>query len=449
MVGSRKSRPKNRPRAPRVRPSLGGQTNALFPTMKVDRFSAAALFALFLFQKMATGQSLRGSVRDAATGIGIPLARIVLTEKLDSPLVAETADLTGGFRLKAPRPGVFSLKISQLGFETRILPEVELGFGKELVLEIQLKETPGQLPAVEVRPDRGDGRLPTAGLHLLTRDAVLRQPATFFDPARLAQSLPGVSNDDQNNGLSIRGLSPSLFQYRIEGLEVVNPNHLSNAGTISDLPTAASGGVSMLSAQMLGNSAIYTGATPIDMGNSVGGLMDIRLRPGNADHFEGTAQAGLVGLDASVEGPFFKKTGGSFLTNYRYSTVGLLEKLSIPLGDETVNFQDLSASLKVPVGRDGAISAFAVMGESSNYFDGKTTGQQVDKDFQNIRFDQRMSISGLVFSINWSKTGRLEVGYAISTPKMAESCAAQLTRARRVFEAFFISTARESATRTS
>lgn len=384
--------------------------------MKVDKFSATALFAFFIFLKIASGQSLRGLVREAKTGDGLYSANVFLMEKSDSALVATTTDLSGGFQIKAPKPGIFSLKINQIGFETRIIPEVELNFGKETILEISLNEAPGELKSVEIRPDGSDGRLPMAGLHLLTRDQVLRYPATFFDPARLAQSLPGVSNDDQNNGISVRGLTPALFQYRIEGLEVVNPNHLSNAGTITDLPTANSGGVSMLSAQMLGNSAIYTGTTPVGYGNSVGGLMDIRLRPGNNEHFEGTVQAGLVGLDASVEGPFSKYKKSSYLVNYRYSTIGLLEKLGVQLGDEVVNFQDLSVFLKFPIGQRKTLSFFTVLGKSSNVFTAKDPGERkIEKDFQNIDFSQKSLIVGVNFRKTIGGIRQFNLGYAFSS----------------------------------
>lgn len=383
--------------------------------MKVKFASLAAPFFLFLLVENLAAQSVRGLVQDADRKESLFKASIFLMEKSDSSLLQTTTDGDGIFQLRAPRPGVYSLKISHLGFETRIIPEISLDFGKELVLEIGLKPAANDLPVIEIRPEIGVAQL-APGQHALTREAILHNPATFFDPARLAQSLPGVANDDQNNGLSIRGLSPALFQYRIEGLEVVNPNHLSNAGTLTDLPTANSGGVQMLSAQMLGNSSIYTGPTPTGYANSVAGLMDIRLRPGNADHYEATIQAGLVGLDASIEGPIDRHRRTSFLVNYRYSTISLLEKMGVPLGDESVNFQDLSVHLRSKTKRLGTFSAFGIFGESSNEFEGTSDSTKwlSFKDGQNIYFSQKTHIVGFNHEIRLGKIGIVNLGFANS-----------------------------------
>ncbi|MCB0583823.1 MAG: TonB-dependent receptor, partial [Phaeodactylibacter sp.] len=106
-----------------------------------------------------------------------------------------------------------------------------------------------------------------------------RFPATFYDPARLSTAFAGVVNDnDQANGLVVRGNSPNSLIWRLEGLDIVNPNHTSNAGTFSDRPTRNGGGVNILSAQMLGTSHFYTGAFPASYGNALSGVLDMRLR---------------------------------------------------------------------------------------------------------------------------------------------------------------------------
>src|SRR6185295_8029779 len=74
------------------------------------------------------------------------------------------------------------------------------------------------------------------------------------DPARMATSFAGVVQaGDGNNNISIRGNSPNGLLWRMEGVEIPNPNHFSNVGT-------AGGGISILSAQLLNNSDFSTGA---------------------------------------------------------------------------------------------------------------------------------------------------------------------------------------------
>src|SRR5690606_29232474 len=117
--------------------------------------------------------------------------------------------------------------------------------------------------------------------------------------------------------------------------DIPNPNHFA-------LPGNSGGGISILSAQLLSNSDFVTAAFPAEYGNAVSGVFDLHLRKGNNEKREYSLQAGVLGLNASLEGPFSKKYKGSYLINYRYSTLTLLNKIGV-IGDNGVtNFQDLS-----------------------------------------------------------------------------------------------------------
>jgi hypothetical protein len=216
----------------------------------------------------------------------------------------------------------------------------------------------------------------------MTVEEQFRFPATFFDPARVAMSFPGVAGEnDGTNIISVRGNSPNALKWRLEGVEIVNPNHTANAGTFSDRPTQAAGGVNILSAQLLSTSSFLTGAFPAGYGNSLGGILDMRLRKGNAHDREFTIQAGLIGVEVAVEGPFggglersrspeASSTGekASFLANYRYSFTGLLTALGADFGDEETAFQDVSFHVSLPSKKAGDFSVFGLYGNSSTVF---------------------------------------------------------------------------------
>jgi len=51
------------------------------------------------------------------------------------------------------------------------------------------------------------------------------------DPARMAANYAGVQgNDDSNNDLVIRGNSPLGVLWRLEGVNIPNPNHFAQLG---------------------------------------------------------------------------------------------------------------------------------------------------------------------------------------------------------------------------
>ncbi len=355
------------------------------------------LFALVLPSQLS-GQTLTGVVRDAASGAPLPGVSISLGRTPDADQLALTTGADGSFQTDALKPGVYFCFFQHEGYEPVLLPELRLSSGKETLLNIALQPTNTTLPDVTVKAAASNRRPLQALSEIpLTREQTQRFPATFFDPARLALAYAGVANtDDQANGLSIRGNSPANLLWRLEGLDIVNPNHLPNAGTLADRPALASGGVLLFSAQLLDNSALLTGAFPAGYGNALGGVMDIGLRPGNNHRPEFTAQAGLLGLDLAAEGPLTKNKKASYLANYRYSTVGLLGQMGISFGGETIHFQDLSFKLDFFGKNGGQWSVFGLGGLSENRFmpPADSLDIQVFKDLFRIDFTSKTAILG-------------------------------------------------------
>ncbi|MBL7825804.1 MAG: TonB-dependent receptor, partial [Saprospiraceae bacterium] len=318
--------------------------------------------------------------------------------KTSSSPVSLATNPSGEFLFENLRPGYYHCEVILQGFEPVFYPEILIAAGKEQVLEIALRRATTSLPEVTIaasvpgrRPVQPLGEIP------LTRDQTLRFPAMYFDPGRLAAAYPGVAQiDDGTNHMSIRGNSPAHVRWRLEGLDVVNPNHLPNAGTFNDAPAAAGGGVLMFSAQMLDNSSLLTGAFSAGTGDAIAGVMDMHLRAGNKRTHEFTAQAGLIGLDVAAEGPIGKNQKTSYVANYRYSTVGLLGELGVSFGDEQINFQDLSFHLHSTGKKGGQYAVFALGGLSTNYFTHKSDPAEIKyaKEFYDIDFESKTGIAG-------------------------------------------------------
>ncbi|HMQ01065.1 MAG TPA: TonB-dependent receptor, partial [Cyclobacteriaceae bacterium] len=131
------------------------------------------------------------------------------------------------------------------------------------------------------------------------------------------------------------------------------------------------GGIMILSSQLLANSDFFTGAFPAEYGNALSGVFDLRLRKGNNERKEYTVQAGLLGLDLAAEGPFGNGKRGSYLVNYRYSTLSMLSNLGVNIGDAVTDFQDLSFNVHMPTEKAGNFSVFGFGGLSGQNFEAK------------------------------------------------------------------------------
>ncbi len=306
-------------------------------------------------------QILRGNVVDKISQSPLPGAVIVLVNS--HPVNATSADAQGRFKLSNVPVGKQSIKISFLGYKEAVLQNLSVNAGKELVLTIQLEEDIQNISEVtvdaKIEKNKPLNEFSAVSSRAFSVEETQKFAAAVNDPARMATSFAGVLQaGDGNNNISIRGNSPNGLLWRMEGVEIPNPNHFSAAGT-------SGGGISILSAQVLGNSDFSTGAFAAEYGNALSGVFDLKLRRGNNQKREYTLQAGFLGLDAAAEGPIKKGYDGSYLINYRYSTLSVLSKVGVPLGDAITNFQDVSYNIYLPTQRWGAFTLFGFGGLSS------------------------------------------------------------------------------------
>lgn len=339
---------------------------------------------------------IRGTVKDAYTGKLLSGAKVTITNT--TPLFEVACDDEGSFLIENVPTGRVSMQIAHQGYDMLAMVDVVLNEGKELVLDLELNPLTFRAAKVTISVP---ALSPMSG-RSISAEETKRFAAVYFDPARVATAMPGVvQSDDQANHLVVRGNSPNGVLWRLEGLDILNPNHLTNAGTLGDRATAAGGGTSILSTQLLGRSTFTTSAFTSQYGNALGGVFDIRFRPGNNKKHEFTAQAGLIGVEMAAEGPFSKQSKSSFLINYRYSTVGLLSLMGVPLGDEDIRYQDLAFRLNFPTRKAGTFGIFGMGGLSSNKFTGQTEDSLVtsQKDRFNINFISNMGATGLTHSI--------------------------------------------------
>ncbi|MDZ7650005.1 MAG: carboxypeptidase-like regulatory domain-containing protein [Cytophagales bacterium] len=352
----------------------------------------------FLLQGQDITQSVTGKVKDISTFTELVGASISIFAGSELITGAST-DSEGQFKLILPS-GRYRLVVSFTGY---VSTENELLViaGKMQALEILLQESPTLLAEVVVSPES----ISEPGVTSLSIEKTLRAPANFFDPVRMLTSYPGVvTANDQANSIIVKGYSPNGILWRLQGLDIINPNHTANAGTLSDKPTANGGGVSVLSAQILDRTDFYSGNLPARYGNALAGVMNMSLRSGSTEKMQYTAQASLIGIDLAAEGPFSKKSESSFLVNYRYSTVGLLSQVGVDFGDEAIGFQDLSFHLNFPGKRSANLSVFGFGGLSKNEFDAKPESEwEEEKDRYTIDYDGKVYGVGFVnqFKPGW------------------------------------------------
>lgn len=326
-------------------------------------FVFLTLFAFASFKICAQGlsQNLRGTVYDKESQTTIPGVNIIIVGS--DPLVGTTTDFNGNFIFKDLPLGRYTLKTQFLGYEEMVFNNISLVAGKESVIKIQIEESVTQLEEIKVSAKKNKAEalnlMSTVSARSFSVEETKRYAGSFNDPSRMASSYAGVTADPSgDNSIIIRGNSPAGLQWRMEGIEIPNPNHFAEEG-------ASGGPIGILNSNMLDNSDFFTSAFPAEYGNAYSGVFDIRLRNGNNSKREYSFMAGILGVDASAEGPFKKGGKASYLVNYRYSSLALLTNMGIKVaGDAVPKYQDVSFKLNIPTKSLGTFSLFGVGGIS-------------------------------------------------------------------------------------
>jgi hypothetical protein len=306
-------------------------------------------------------QTFRGRVLDSYTELPLPGATVVILGS--EPLRGTATNMDGEFRLDGLPLGRINIQVNMVGYQPAVLNNLLLRSGRELVLDITLEEQVYVLDDVVIRPDiRKDqaiNEMAVVSARSFTIDETERYAGSLGDPSRMAANFAGVSSvSDQRNDIIIRGNSPLGLLWRLEGVEIPNPNHFGSIGTTG-------GPISMLNINHLTNSDFYTGAFPAEYGNALSGAFDLRMRNGNNQKHEFMGQMGFNGFELGAEGPFSPNSQSSYMANFRYSTLEVLHAFGMNFGTGSAipEYKDLSLKINVPLKR-GRISVFGLGGNN-------------------------------------------------------------------------------------
>lgn len=314
------------------------------------------IFSNFLNAQIIT-QTVRGNVKDAITHEPLLGATIFLLNS--DPSLGTSCDVNGNFELKNVPVGRQSIEVRMIGYDTYIEDEIMVNTGNETFLNVFMQTSSVDLSEVVVKTYTHNitpiNTMSTLSARKFTVEETQRYAGGMDDPARLVSSFAGVATPAvSSNGISVRGNNPQGLLWRIEGVEVPNPNHFANL-------TVVGGGVlTTISNQMMTKSDFFLGAFPAEYGNASSGVFDINLKTGNPHKREYTFQAGVIGIDFAAEGPFIKNNdASSYAINYRYSTLGLIAPL-LPSNAGVIKYQDLSFKTNFRTKKVGTISVWGI-----------------------------------------------------------------------------------------
>lgn len=354
-------------------------------------------------------QTVKGKVYDKVTNKPLPFSTVVVLNS--DPVKGTIADKNGNFILEDVTIGRRNIQVSMVGYVTFIVNELMVSTGKDIYLDIAMQQKITDLKevVVRVRKDIPINTMTTLSSRQFTVEETQRYAGGMDDPARLASSFAGVATPSvSSNGISVRGNNPHGLLWRIEGVEVSNPNHFA------DLTVVGGGLLTALSNHTMGNSDFYTGAFPAEYGNATSGVFDINLKKGNSSRREFTFKAGLVGIDFAAEGPLIKEKEASYIMNYRYSTMALVSPI-LPDDAGILKYQDITFKTNFPTLRAGTFSFWGLGAIDGQKMDAEDISDwESNSDRDNSKTSLYMFASGLSHKIRLNSNAFLKTIVSVS-----------------------------------
>ena len=306
-------------------------------------------------------QTIRGQVVDAETRFPLEVVTVMI-ELSDGKVIGDNTDEQGRYRLEGVPVGRQAIIFRRTGYQEALRDNVEVTSAKEVILNVDLQESAMEMEEVVIGASR-TGEVTNEMATVSAREFSVTETNLYAgsrgEPARMASNYAGVQGaDDSRNDIVIRGNSPAGVLYRLDGVNIPNPNHFAIPGT-------GGGPVTILNNKFLSNSDFFTGAFPAQYGNGLAGVFDLRMRNGNNQQHEFTGQLGFLGTELTAEGPISRESGASYLAMYRYSTLQLFQFLNINVGSDAVpQYQDGAFRLNFPLKNGANLAVWGIGGLS-------------------------------------------------------------------------------------
>jgi hypothetical protein len=372
-------------------------------------------------QAQDLNQTIRGKVVDAESRYPLQSARVFVTLP-DGEVIGNLSDAQGNYRLAKVPVGRQTINFEFIGYQPVVLNNIEVTSAKEVILNVDMQASALEVDEVLIQAQR-NGEAGNEMATVSAREFSVVETNLYAgsrgEPARMASNYAGVQGaDDSRNDIVIRGNSPSGVLWRLEGINIPNPNHFSIPGT-------GGGPVTILNNKFLSNSDFFTGAFPAEYANGVAGVFDLKMRNGNNEKHEFSGQLGFLGTELTAEGPLNQETGASYLAMYRYSTLQLFTFMGINVGTDAIpQYQDGAFRVNLPQKNGAQLSLWGIGGISnidivlSNQEAPDTSTLIYGSNDRDQYFGSRMGIVGASYSYPVNPSTLIKASVAVSNQRV-------------------------------
>ena len=256
-------------------------------------------FILLIYSLMGQDTfTISGKITDSKTGMALAGANIfeVKSER------GTASDAEGQYLLSLTK-GAYKLKISYIGYNTM---QREIVLNENIVLDFALIPDPISMSRVDVSGIAPDHNVKSTEISVerLSIRQVEQIPVVMgeTDIMKTIQLLPGITSiAEGRSGYIVRGSGIDQNLILMDGMPIYYSSHMQ-------------GLYSVFNSDAVKGLTVYKGGVPARFGGRGASVLDVQMRDGNIENFQGGLSAGLITSKFSLETPIIKDKFSFFLS---------------------------------------------------------------------------------------------------------------------------------------
>lgn len=320
--------------------------------------------------------------------------------------VGAVSDEEGFFSVSNLNAGVYNLEISCLGFEKKVVYEVEVTPDRPATVEVRLNAFETALDeAVIVESSISSREETPLSVKSIGTNEIKRNPGGNRDISRAIRALPGVTFIPSfRNDIVIRGGAPGENRFYIDGIEIPTINHFSTQG-------ASGGPVGLINVDLINEVEFYSAAFPANRGNTLSSILELGFRDPRSDKYTANMVVGSSDLGITIDGPTGKNSGIIFSARRSYLQF-LFQALGLPF---LPTYNDAQFKWKIRLGEKDQISVIGLGAIDQFSLNLDLISDTSDENYLRNRY----LLDNLVTSEQWNYTTGVKWDHFTGDGKMA------------------------------
>ncbi|MFH2049150.1 MAG: TonB-dependent receptor [bacterium] len=290
---------------------MAGKTKRIIKIFK--NITVIIFFTFYVFSSFVESGtdsekgSIEGRIVSGETGKPLKGANVTLTN------ISKTeTDSTGSFIFESIPVGLYRLEVSFIGYSPVTVDVLSVTEDTIINITVELLVNPVESDDIIVAGKYNrDPLRTTINSTTIKPEAITDLPGSFGDITRAISNNISLSKiDDRYNSMNVRGGSAIENGYYIDNIEISNMNHFPSQGS-------GNGPLGFLRADLIDDVVFHTGGFPVQYGNKLSSIMDIKMRKGGEDGFHAIGNLDLTGISATIEGAVNNNRGNWLLSSRR------------------------------------------------------------------------------------------------------------------------------------